>query len=308
MAYGYKIKKFIYFLKSNNAHMGKFRCKKCDFSCNKQFYFKNHKEMIHNRTHIGIFSSRQLVKSCRFFLNDQVIEENKLRLDFFFNFNDYDTLRNKYAEILDYRKFDGLDVLIIEINSLTNQASSTNIIKYALSKNPNMKIIKVCCLEFLIFPINWNSQTDKSRNYKNWRGINKINFKVKFKVCIHSLYRQFKGTDYNTQIIEFIKNNFHKNKLFTSSTYPTNLLLCEMWKCLFLLMNNIPFEKYNFISSLKEELLDDPRPNPFTTKMISDLNIEYECNIDNNFYTKLYRNNALYINQAIMTFPELAIL
>jgi hypothetical protein len=288
--------------------MGKLRCTICNFSCNKPFYLKNHMEMIHNRTNVGMFASHQLIKSYEYFLTNQVAEENKLRLNFFFYNHDYDTLNNQYAEILDYRKFNELDTLIIEINSLTNQASSTNIIKYALEKNPNMKIIKVCQIDFLIFPINWNSQFDKSRNYKNWRGAHKINFKSKFRICINSLYRHFKNTDYDTKIIEFIKSNFHNQLLFTSCTYPTNILLCEMWKCLFSLMN-IDFDKYNFASVLNEkELLNDPRPNPFTTKMISDLDITFNPKIDDKLYNKRYRKNTLHINRPIITFPESTIL
>lgn len=288
--------------------MGKLRCSKCDFHCNKWQYMKNHNEQIHNKINIGIMTGFQIKNSCRYFLTGKILEENKLRLSFYHNYNTFNTLNHNYFEILNYHIFDHLDILIIENNNLTNQASSRRIIEYAKEKNPNIKIIKICQINFPIFPINWTDNNEYNRDYKNWRGVKNIDFNRKFKLCCRKLYRTIAHTNYDESIVDYIKNNFHKKKLFATCSYPTNILLYKMWESIFSMLK-LDFNKYNFDKSYCTPILVPNKQNLYPLKLISDLNLEYteilkkESLIDenNSYYDKIYKKNKRYINRPIIS-------
>jgi hypothetical protein len=97
-------------------------------------------------------------------------------------------------------------------------------------------------------------------------------------------------SDLNMNISLFINENFNKQLLFTHSLHPTNVLLYELWRyVLEKLSINIEDNEYKF----QGELIDCCH-NPFTNKMVKDLNILFNPIIDNNFYISRY-NKYRYI-------------
>jgi hypothetical protein len=190
----------------------------------------------------------------------------------------YDNNYWEYTHELDYKIFDNIDILIIELNKYENNASSDKIIKYCQEKN--IKIIKTCMIIFPIFPINWSGYGDNSKDYINWIELDKIDYKIRFKKIIDSLKLKF---------INYIEENFNKKLLFLHSLHPTNILLYELWKSIFNNLNiKITDYKYKFDKEILEGWL-----NPYTTKMIKDLDIQYEVVIDDNFYLERYNENKL---------------
>lgn len=127
---------------------------------------------------IGFFGSCQLLL-CNFFLNDKVKKKYNINIVFCLLFFEYDPDYIVYRGKLDYSIFDNLDILILEKNSLNNQASSEKIINYL--NNKNVKIIKTFLLKFPIYPINWNGMGENKQDYVNWDGLDNINYKEKFK-------------------------------------------------------------------------------------------------------------------------------
>ena len=67
---------------------------------------------------IGLFGSCQLHLCSSFFFNDEVTNINKLNILFSLPFYEFDPNYSGYKGILDYKIFDKLDILIIEINKI----------------------------------------------------------------------------------------------------------------------------------------------------------------------------------------------
>ena len=240
---------------------------------------------------VGIFGSCQLPLCSDFFLNDEVKEKNNLEVVFSLPFYVYDPNYIIYRGILDYEIFDDLDCLIIEINNLDidNEASHKKIIDYCLNKN--IKIIKTFLIKFPIFPINWNGMGENKNDYLNWVGLENIDYKEKFNKCILSCRKSNLESDLSVDISDFIENNFNKQLLFTHSLHPTNILLYELWRAIFTNLS-INIEDYNYI--FKGELISVWH-NPFTTKMMKDLNVQFDTIVDDDFYVNRYisHNNAI---------------
>jgi hypothetical protein len=74
--------------------------------------------------------------------------------------------------------------------------------------------------------------------------------------------------------------------------HPTNVLLYELWRYIFASLN-INIDKHNFV--FEKELIISWY-QPFTTKMIKDLNILFESFADDQFYIERYNN---YMNNKI---------
>ena len=75
--------------------------------------------------------------------------------------------------------------------------------------------------------------------------------------------------------------------LFTHSLHPTNILLYELYKSIFNSLNiDITKNQYYFNGELIQCWY-----NPFTTKMMIDLKVEFTTIIDDNFYIDRYNNN-----------------
>lgn len=239
---------------------------------------------------IGIFGSCQLHLCTDFFFNEIIKKENNIEIIFNLPFYEYDEKYFAFKENLDYNIFDELDILIIENNSLNNSASSNKIISYCLEKN--IKIIKTCLIKFPIYPINWSGYGENIKDYLNWKNLNDIDYKEKFNDILSNLKNDFQKTDLDINIINFIENNFSKVLLFTHSLHPTNILLYELWRSIF---NSININIDNYIFIFNNELINFWY-NPFTTKLINDLNIEFEINVDEDFYIKRYNDNKYIIN------------
>ena len=239
---------------------------------------------------IGFFGSCQLHLCSSFFLNKEVIKKNNIEVLFSLPFYEYDPNYSVYRGLLDYTIFNNLDCLIIEINNLKNEASSKRIISYCLNKN--IKVIKTFLIKFPIFPINWSGYRENTADYVKWAGLDNIDYKRKFKQCILSCRKSNAESDLSTSITDFIENNFNKQLLFTHSLHPTNILLYELWRNILSHISiNIKDNNYNFI----EELILFWH-NPFTSKMVKDLNINFKVNVDDMFYINRYNeNNALYL-------------
>ena len=240
---------------------------------------------------IGFFGSCQLHLCSPFFLNDEVKKKNNIEVLFSLPFYEYDPSYCKYRGILDYTIFNNLDYLIIEINTLENEASSKQIIEYCLNKH--IKIIKTFLIKFPIFPINWSGHGENKTDYLIWTGLDNIDYKEKFKQCILSCRKSNSESDLTMSIADFIENNFDKQLLFTHSLHPTNVLLYELWRNILSHISiNIEDNNYNFI----EELILYWH-NPFTSKMVKDLNINFNVKVDDMFYINRYNeNNALYLS------------
>lgn len=239
---------------------------------------------------IGFFGSCQLHCCDTFFLNEEIKKKINIEVMFSLLFCNYDDNYIYYKGALNYSIFDDLDVLVIEINNLheDNQASSKKILDYCEKKNINT--IKTFLIKFPIFPINWSGYGINKNDYLNWVDLNNINYKKKFIKCIKSCRKSNLNSDLNIDITNFIYNNFNKQLLFAHSLHPTNVLLYQLWKQILIKFSiNIDDYHYNF----KNELITFWH-NPFTSKMIKDLDIKFETTIDDDFYINL--QNTIKIN------------
>lgn len=234
---------------------------------------------------IGFFGSCQLHLCADFFLNDEIRKKNNVDIIFIIPFYIYDIKYPSYKKELKYDIFDSIDCLIIENNELENSASSEKIIKYCEKKN--IKIIKTFLIKFPIYPINWSGYGENKNDYIDWIDLDKIDYKCKFQKCIDSCKKANLSSDLSIDITTFIENNFNKQLLFTHSLHPTNVLLYELWKNIFDKIS-ININNHNYV--FKKELIQCWH-NPFTSKMIDNLNINFDTIIDDNFYISRYNAN-----------------
>jgi hypothetical protein len=243
---------------------------------------------------IGLFGSCQLHMTSSYFFNEEIIKKEKYEVIFSLPFYIYDAtyiyFNNNY---LNYKIFDDLDILIIENNNVDNQASSKKIIDYCLNKN--IQIIKTFLIAFPIYPINWSGYGEKISDYENWIDLDKIDYKKKFEKNLLKCINQNKKSDLTLEISNFIENNFNKQLLFLHSLHPTNVLIYELYRNIFKKLN-INIDDYNF--DLKKEILTFWY-NPFTTKMLTDLDIQFNTIVDDNFYIKRYNENIHLIKNNI---------
>ena len=246
---------------------------------------------------VGFFGSCQLYLCSDFFLNPQVKFINDIKVSFSYPFYEYCDFVGKkgarYRGILDYSIFDDLDILVLENNSVPshNQASSERIINYL--KNKNVKIIKTFLLKFPIFPLNWNGIGDNIRDFDNWTGLKNIDYKERFKRCIESMRKSNIESDISIELTNFVEENFNKQYLFKHSLHPKNRLLYELWK--YILQHlNINIQDCKYIFPRRKEIIRDVSHNPYTTKMIKDLHIEYKKHvvISDEFYNKRYKERC----------------
>ena len=172
---------------------------------------------------------------------------------------------------LDYSIFDNLDILILEINSLNNTASSEKIINYLNTKN--VKIIKTFLIKLPIYPLNWSGFGENKTDYLNWEGLDNINYKEKFKKCIESIRKSNIKSDLSMELTEFILNNFNN----------------QLWKYI---LQNIDINNYKydlnpyFFGNMNYVNIWD---KPFTSKMVKDLDIQFrDIVINDQFYINRY--------------------
>jgi len=234
---------------------------------------------------VGFFGSCQLHLCWNFFLNEQVLKKHNMNVCFALPFYEYDPNYPGYKGKLDYSIFNEQDILVIEINPLSEQ-----IVDYCTNKN--IKIIKTFLIKFPIYPINWSGFGDNKNDYLNWT--TNIDYKKKFKECIKSMREYNSKSDLSIELTEFVENNFNKQLLFTHSLHPTNVLLYQLWK--YILQNlsiNIEDNEYIFTHQLI-----DCWYNPFTSKMITDLDIQFtDVIIDDQFYIDRYKKmSKKYLN------------
>jgi len=236
---------------------------------------------------IGFFGSCQLHLCDKFFLNQSIKQQFNIIVEFSLPFYEYDKNYINNCRILDYKIFDNLDILIIELNNLDNdnQASSSKIITYC--KEKNIKIIKTFLIKFPIYPINWSGYGINKQDIKTYTNLNNIDYKKKFNACIESCRKSNIESDLSTDITDFIYNNFDKQLLFTHSLHPTNVLLYQLWKNILTHLSiNIENYKYNFGNELINCWY-----NPFTSKMVKDLDIKFNTIVNDDFYVKMYNDN-----------------
>jgi hypothetical protein len=226
------------------------------------------------------------IVAIHFFLNEEIKNFN-IEVKFSLPFYNYDNSYIYYKGTLNYSIFDDLDVLVIEINNLheDNQASSKKILDYC--ENKNIKTIKTFLIKFPIFPINWSGYVINKNDYLDWVYLNNINYKKRFMECIESCRKSNLNCDLDVDITNFIYKNFNKKLLFTHSLHPTNALLYQLWKNI-LIKFSIDIDKYHY--DFKNELINCWH-NPFTSKMIKDLDIKFETTVDDDFYINLYNEN-----------------
>lgn len=249
-------------------------------------------------TKIGFFGSCQLHLCDKFFLNKQMLKTYNYDVVFSLGFYLYDPNFGAKRN-LDYSIFNDIDILIIEINSLPldNQASSKRIINYL--KDKSVKIIKTFLIKFPIYPINLSGYGDLKKNYLNWCGLDNINYKERFKMCIEKMRKSNIESDLSTEITDFVENNFNKHLLFTHSMHPTNILVYQLWK--YILQNidiDINNHKYNlnpyFFGAFDFNHMKSGNVwyQPFPIKMAKDLNIQFtNVIVDDQFYIDRYNKN-----------------
>ena len=244
--------------------------------------------MNYNRN-IGFIGSCQLHMCDKFFLNDQMQKKYNINVVFALAFYEYDCNYPGYIGELDYSIFNNIDILIIEINSLSldNPASSEKIIDYCINKN--IKIIKTFLIKFPIYPLNFSGYGENKNDYLNWVGLDNIDYKEKFKNCIESMHKSNIESDLSIELTDFVEKNFNKQLLFTDSLHPKNKLLYQLWKYILQSLSiNIEDNNYIFTS----EILTYTWYNPFTIKMINDLDIQItDVIIDDHFYINKYNEN-----------------
>ena len=170
------------------------------------YYFNNvetvipHVETVIPLKKIGLYGSGQLHVCYSLFFNKDVLKENNLEIAFSLGFYDYDINYQYYnKKILDYSIFDNIDILIIDNNNLNCSASSSKIIDYCMNKN--IKIIRLCALQFPVYPINWSGYGENSFDYINWSGLENIDYKIKFDNCINKLENSIKDTNMDSSIV-----------------------------------------------------------------------------------------------------------
>ena len=235
---------------------------------------------------VGLFGGCQLTYTYDFFLNKEVCERNKFNIKFALSWFEYDIDYWEYKGILDYSIFDDFDILIISNNPLgiDNQASYKKIINYVKETNKNTTIIRTVSIRFSIFPINWNGYGENKNDYINWKQLDTINYQDKFKKCMNTVRKQIDKTDLHPFIADYIEENFNKKYLFSHCMHPTNILFYQIWKSLFMCLKlNIEDYQYTFEEELVLNWL-----NPFTNKMMKDLNIQFDTYVDDDFYIKRY--------------------
>ena len=242
--------------------------------------------MYNSKKNIGIFGSCQLHGCDTFFFNEEVKQKYNINIKFSLPFYEYDPSYPHYIGKLDYSILNDIDILIIEINSLDNEASSEKIINYLQHKN--VKIIKTFLIKFPIYPINWSGYGENISDYLNWCGLDKIDYKEKFKKCIENMRKNNIKSDLSCKITNFVETNFNKQHLFLHSLHPTNILLYQLWKYILQYLSiNIEDNKYIFTEELISCWI-----NPLTSKMIKDLDIQFrDVVIDDKFYINRYEEN-----------------
>ena len=78
--------------------------------------------------------------------------------------------------------------------------------------------------------------------------------------------------------------------------YDQDVLLYQLWKHILIHLSiNIDNYQYNFQNN---ELINDWWYNPFTSKMIKDLDIKFTTTVDDNFYIERYNNYSAAVNSA----------
>jgi hypothetical protein len=127
---------------------------------------------------IGLFGSCQLHLRSNTFFNENVKSDNNLCIKFSLPFYIYDPLYFEFKGELDYEIFDGLDILIIENNTLNNNASSEKIISYCLDKK--IKVIRTFLVKMPVYPINWSGYGENKNDYLN-EIYNKTNLEYNFR-------------------------------------------------------------------------------------------------------------------------------
>ena len=239
-----------------------------------------------NNIKIVFAGSCQLGSSAiNYFFNEKVLKDNFITKIHNIPLYLYSKKIGKmYRGELNYDIFNDYDIIIIENNNYFGSASSEKIINYCIKNNK--KIIKTCMLKFPIYPINWSGFGENKTDYINIKNIKKVDYKVKFNKCINSFKKNILKTDLDMNIVDFIEINFNKILLFTHSLHPTNILLYNLYKSIFNNLN-IDINKYTFPPQ-KDILYCPSMINPFTTKMIQDLNIQFNITPNNRFYIQRY--------------------
>lgn len=241
---------------------------------------------------LTIYGSCQLTIGFKYFLTEELLLENDLYISDCLNFFEYDDnfYDNCVAPKLDYERFDICDIMIIEINSLKNQASSDKILDYMRVNNPKCKIIKTPLIYFPFFPFNKSGYgiitKEKFKDKKHIKKyLNTICYKTLFNTCLDNfrIYNDMSDID----IYPFIKNNMEKTRLFNDCLHPTNVVLLEAAK-LILQKLNIDVKEHD----LSKEII--PRTVygiilPYTTKMINDLDVKYHVPVNDNYYFKILK-------------------
>jgi len=143
---------------------------------------------------------------------------------------------------------------------------------------------------------------ENKKDYLNWTDLDKIDYKTRFKECIESMRKDNMKSNLSTKITDFVENNFNKQLLFTHSLHPTNILLHQLWKYILKNLNiNIEDNTYTFSGELINCWC-----NPFTTKMIHDLDIQLEnVVIDDQFYINRYNKfqSAFLLSKDLKVLP-----
>jgi len=142
-----------------------------------------------------------------------------------------------------------------------------------------------------IYPLNWSGFGENKTDYLNWEGLDNINYKEKFKKCIESIRKNNIKSDLSMELTEFILNNFNKQLLFTHSLHPTNILLYQLWKYI---LQNIDIDINNYKYDLNPYFFGNMKlvniwHQPFTSKMVKDLDIQFrDIVINDQFYINRY--------------------
>ena len=137
--------------------------------------------------------------------------------------------------------------------------------------------------------------TSSKKDYLNWTDLDKYDYKERFNKICKSIRKHNIESDIN--ISDFIENNFNKVLLFRHSLHPTNILLYELWRSIFNNLN-INIDDYEFNINYNEDIINHDWINPFTNKMKTDLDIQYEVLVDDLFYINRYNiNKHLFIKE-----------
>lgn len=230
--------------------MGKFRCNKCDFSCNKIYYFENHILKVHSHK----------MKNCVIFfdchgmeINNYLCMNKNFKKDFNINIislNNYVIKNNKF---FDNTKLDDKHIMLIEnadililqvIEKNRGFLNNSEVIKFC---NSDCKVIKIPHYRNSIYE--YKCIENKINKYDEDEMFKSMNYKINEFEKIDSLS--------DIKMLDYFNNNLKKYRLFQGRSYPSSIFFFELTNRILYTLDyehNVIFEDLYFAQNTGEPI------------------------------------------------------